>query len=476
MSVAQYLPIPPELSAHACDTVSMHVSQLPFLRGGVCVTAAIVGVTMECLNAEPTRALPLTTPQETGRDGSDGLDRYLEQRLGVRERNAVTIIAEVLCNAGIAEMTEILDRQLHRPRRAVRLLPPWTWHIGSTLAPSVRLRKSGDSAGSSLSWLDLCPVCRDGNLGRVEGKQLFGIPRTDFYMECSRCGAKFIPVGPAFRLVSIARVRDPLWKKYLDTTYPPDTWAAIARGAGTGGRTAVERPAAENRKSPILPSAPVPLTLQKDGSIAVPVRQKILYFRPVPLLFATGIRRDVFSRVQKTLSELLAQEAFFHLRSPVNARYSRYLPLRAGLFLAQLKEWHDPFYREFLNPYGDEMFGTFRVKDARGTEKKGILIVVASREVYYVTDSLEPLLTTVNDRFGRVGPEDCLLTGNPVRCRINTLLCTHKKDAGLYMLPIEDADERLSILHAIDSPCAAGKDLCRPGSELNPDQRIFHIS
>lgn len=458
MSATQYLPIPPDLSAHACETVSRRVSRLPFLRGGVRITDGLVAAAMESLNAEPARTLALTTPRGSAGDLRDGLDRCLEQRLGMQEKNTVPIIAEVLCSAGIAEMTEILDRQLHRSRRAVRLLPPWTWHIASALAPSVRLRESGDSAGSSLSWLDLCPVCRTGSLDPVTGKQLFGIPRTDFYMECSSCGAKFVPVGPAFRLVSIARVRDPLWKKYLDTTHAPETWAALARGPGAGGRTAAVRPAEKKQENPAIPPAAHPLDLRNDGSLAVPVRHRILYFRPVPLRFAAGIRRDVFSRVQKTLSELLAMDAFSHLRSPVNAGYSRYLPLRAGLFLSQLKERYDPFYRGFLNPWGDEPFGTFRVNDARGMESGGILIVAVNRELYHVIDSADPLHTTVNNRFGRVGPEDCLLSGDAVRCRINSLLCSHKKESGMYMLPVGNADERLSVLHAIGNPVAPGTE------------------
>jgi hypothetical protein len=456
MSATQYLPLPPELFAYACDTVSKCVSQLPFLRGGVSVTGELVGVTMECLNAEPTRALPLTTPRDHARGSvADGLDRCLEQRRGVPGKTVVPVIAEVMCSAGITEMTEILDRQLHRPRKAVRLLSPWTWHIASTLAPSVRLGGTGDK-DPSLSWLDVCPVCRTGILDRVVGKQLFGIPRTDFYLECSHCGAKFIPVGPAFRLVSIATIRDPLWKKHLDKTYPPEIWAALARGTSPGGNPAL-RPALKKPDIPALPAAAITLTPLKDGSLAVPVLGKTLYFRPIPLHFAGSVQEDAFARVQKTLEELLGQPAFEHLRSPVNAKYSRYLPMKTGLFLRQLKERHDPFYRGFLNPFGDEKYGTFRIEDSRETEKKGILIVVVNRGLYHVISSPDPLRTSINNRLSRIGPDDCLLSGDPVRCRINALLCTNKKEAGLFMHPVDNEDERLSITNAIDGLITVGR-------------------
>jgi hypothetical protein len=459
MSATQYFPIPPELFAHACDTVSKRVSQLPFLRGGIKITGELVGVTMECLNAEPARALAVTTPRETLADVAEGLDTCLEQRLGIPGKVVVPVIAEVLCSAGVTEMTEILDRQLHRPRKAIRLLSPWTWHIASTMAPSVRLGSSGTGTGSSLSWLDMCPVCRTGILDRVVGKQLFGIPRTDFYIECGYCGAKFIPVGPAFRLVSIATIRDPLWKKHLDKTYSPEIWASLARGTSPGGNPALH----PSGKKPARPPGPAPsvaavmLTPLKDGSLAVPVPGKTLYFRPITLHFAGAVREDAFARVQKTLEELLAKPAFEHLRSPVNAKYSRYIPMKTGLFLGQLKERHDPFYREFLNAFGDEKYGTFRAEDVRETEKKGVLIVVVNRGLYQVINSMDPLHTTINNRFGRIGPDDCLLSGDPARCRINALLCNNKKEAGLYIQAMENDDERQSITNAIDRIIAVGR-------------------
>ena len=86
MSATQYFPLPPELFAHACQTVSKRVSQLPFLRSGVNVTGELVGVTMECLNAEPSRALA-SRPRGTHPGGvADGLDLCLEQRLESREK------------------------------------------------------------------------------------------------------------------------------------------------------------------------------------------------------------------------------------------------------------------------------------------------------------------------------------------------------------------------------------------------------
>jgi hypothetical protein len=456
MTSPQYLPIPPELFARACATVTQSVSQLPFLRSGVNVTGELVGVTMECLNAEPTRTLPLGTPRDAPPGTTPGLDACLEGRLQVQGKIVVPVIADVLCEAGIAETTAVLDRHMHQPRRGIRLLSPWAWHIASTMAPSVRLGGAADGDAATLSWMDVCPVCRTGILEKIVGKQLFGIPRTDFIIECSHCGAKFIPVGPAFRLVSIALVRDPLWKKHLDKTYPPETWAALARSTSPGRAIAQPGPAAVRKPAAPLAPAAVTLSALKDGSLAVPVMGKTLYFRPVPLKFAGSVKGDAFTRVQKSLAELLEQPAFSHLKAPVDAKYSRYLSLKAGLFLSQLKERHDAFYREFLNAYGDEKYGTVMAEDSGEAEKPGVLIVVVNRGLYHVADSPAPVRTTLNTLYGRIGPEDCLLTGDPSRCRVNALLCGHRKEAGLFVHSAEKAEDRRVLIEALQRLISAG--------------------
>ena len=430
--------------ALAGETVSRRVSRLPFLRSGVRVTGELIGVAMECLNAEFNKTLALRTPPNTVEKPPDGLDRCIEERLKLPGKTVVPVIVDVLCSAGIAETTEIMDRVSHRPRKGIRLLPPWTWHAASAMAPTVRLQGSGnDDASSLLSWMSMCPVCRTGILNRVVGKQLFGIPHTDFYIECSHCGAKFIPLGTQFRLVSIATVRDPLWRKYLNETFSAEAWSALARGTSTGGNQYVrqtEKPVSQSQKSPSGG-----LMQLKDGSLIVPFQEKTLYFKPVKLNFSGGLREDVFARAQKPLQDLLETPAFSLLLPQVNAKYSRYLSMKSGLFLGHLKERHDPFYREFLNSYGDEKYGTFRLEDSHEADKKGVLIVVVNKGIYHAVNCRDTFRGIINDLFGRISAEDCLLSGDSTRCRINALLCNNRNTAGIYIQTCEKEDERIHI-------------------------------
>ncbi|MFA4876705.1 MAG: hypothetical protein WC586_04785 [Methanoregula sp.] len=446
MTAPQYFPIPSEMFALVNDTVSRKVSRLPFLRGGVMVNGELLGVAMECLNAEFKKTLALTTPQNALVIPDDGLDRCIEARLHLPGKTVSPVVAEVLCAAGIAESTQILERGFPHPRKGIRLLGPWTWHTASP-APQVNLAGT-DADASPFSWTSVCPVCRTGILNRVTGKQLFGIPHTEFYIECSHCGAKFIPVGTQFRLVSIASIRDPLWKKNLDKTFPPETWAALARGTSPGGNPILRKPEKKPDSLPVAAPA-FTLTQLKDGSFAVPFQGKTLYFRPVKLNFSGGVKEDLFARSKTLVQDLLERPAYEHLRSPVNAKYSRYLPMAAGLFLGQLKERHDPFYREFLNTYGDEKYGTFRIEETRDSDRKGVLIVVVKKGLYHVADCRETIRKMANDTFGRLLPDDCLLDRDSTRCRINAVLCNNKADAGVYLYACESGDEREQIINSI---------------------------
>jgi hypothetical protein len=119
--------------------------------------------------------------------------------------------------------------------------------------------------------------------------------------------------------------------------------------------------------------------------------------------------------------------------------------MQSGLFFHQLKERHDPFYREFLNIYGDEKYGTFRLEESNEGSKKGILLVIVKKAVYHVVNCPDTFRGIINDQFGRISSDDCLMSGDSTRCRINAVLCNNRNDAGIYIHPVENEDERTDI-------------------------------
>jgi len=467
MSATQFFPIPSELLALACETVNRRVGPLPYQQDGITVTRDLIGVTMECLNAEFSKTLPLHTKKSTESGTAESLGQCVAQRLSLPEDVSRTdVIADLLCHAGISEKTEVIDRASHAKSRGVRLLPPWTWHSAST--PVSHLPTKAAEPGKDTPpdpWMSLCPVCKTGILNRVFGKQLYGIPHTDYYVECTHCGAKFIPEKEKFCLVSIATIRDPIWKHHVNKAYLPESWMEIARASGSAtSKRPVTSPS--RRLTPVTPfSAPngpqvrtpaisVVLktgTLQpmKDGSLGVPVLDKILYFKPVKLIFSGGLKEDVFEKEQGLLKDAISTPAYSPLKAKTEAKYANYLPLRLGLFLWERKEKHDPFFREFLNPWGDEKFGTFMVEDSDLSGRKGVYLVIADGKACHAGYSHDSFKQTLTREFGRITAGDCLLDRDGTRCRINALLCMNKKTAAVYLHASDNGEDRERIAAAL---------------------------
>jgi hypothetical protein len=119
--------------------------------------------------------------------------------------------------------------------------------------------------------------------------------------------------------------------------------------------------------------------------------------------------------------------------------------VKSGIFLGQLKERHDPFYREFLNSYGDEKYGTFRLEDSHESDKTGVLIVVVNKEIYHAVNCHDTFRVIINDVFGRISAEGCLLSGDSTRCRINALLCNNRNASGISVYSCEKEEEKKHI-------------------------------
>jgi hypothetical protein len=103
------------------------------------VTGELIGVAMECLNAEFKKTLALRTPPDAAEKPLDGLDRCIEERLKIPGKAVVPVIVDVLCSAGIAETTEIMDRVSHgRPGKESGCFPR-----GPGMQPQQWRRQSG---------------------------------------------------------------------------------------------------------------------------------------------------------------------------------------------------------------------------------------------------------------------------------------------------------------------------------------------
>jgi len=85
------------------------------------------------------------------------------------------------------------------------------------------------------------------------------------------------------------------------------------------------------------------------------------------------------------------------------------------------------------------------MEESNESTKTGVLIVVVKKAVYHVFNGPDTFRGMVNDTFGRISSDDCLLIGDSTRCRINAVICNNRNDTGIYIYPVEKEDERTDI-------------------------------
>ncbi len=442
MDSVQYFPIPPTLLTLACETVNRRIGKLPFMKNGIIVTPELVGVSLECLNAEVTRTLPLRTSPAMAKNRMEGFDRVLELRLGTGGRDAASVLADVLVQSGIAEIVQIHDQCTHTRTNGFRLLRPWTWHIASGIPAPLQSPINSLEMEPPATWLARCPVCKSGILQKVTGKQLFGMPFMEYYIECTHCCAKFVKEKENFRLVSIAKIRDPRWRQLLNTSRAADDWATLARGDPIFKR--LPDPLRHHEPTSIGEANTGPFKKMKDGSIAVPFGEKTLFFRPTSLQFERNIKRSLFSRRNGTLADLLRLPEYSNLKEVIEQRYYGYLMVTTGNFIAELKQRDDPLVREFLHPYGDKEYCSFRMCDDEYAGQKGVILVFVKGKVKYIGTCHTSFGKLINDELGRIIPDMCYRDGNKTACKINSFACTDRDSFGIFIHVITDD-------HAIDA-------------------------
>jgi hypothetical protein len=116
------VPIPLALMNRACDAIGQKVNKIPFKHRGIMITHELIKITIELLNAEPTKTLPQNCRNDVRERTPDGLDRRIKERLNINLRTA-NIISDVLEKAGIVEVIQRTGRTVKR----TKLLEEWYW-------------------------------------------------------------------------------------------------------------------------------------------------------------------------------------------------------------------------------------------------------------------------------------------------------------------------------------------------------------
>ncbi|MDR0706002.1 MAG: hypothetical protein LBF88_13600 [Planctomycetaceae bacterium] len=178
-----------------------------------------------------------------------------------------------------------------------------------------------------------------------------------------------------------------------------------------------------------------------------------LKFSETKLSFSNIIYNNIFvEKNNKTVAETLVHEKYERLKPRVTEKYSKFLNDKLGTFLQHLKEKNDPFYKKFLNKYGDKHYSKFSISDPKLLDKKGLYLYCVNEEVKYIGKSTDTFENRINNGYGNISPKNCYKDGRSTNCRINSLVTANKDNIKLYLLPLDDdkeinETEKCLILH-----------------------------
>lgn len=167
-----------------------------------------------------------------------------------------------------------------------------------------------------------------------------------------------------------------------------------------------------------------------------------LQFTRVRLNFVAHGLANVFAeKNNKTLSETLTRPRYASLREGATHRYPREQGAPLGRFLLGLKMHGDPFYREFLNPYGDSVYCQFRMAECEEKLLKGLYLYTVGNEIAYIGRSFDPFAKRVDQGYGKIHPKNCYIDGQSTNCHLNSLIEVHHDGVGFFVCPLdEDGD------------------------------------
>ncbi len=167
-----------------------------------------------------------------------------------------------------------------------------------------------------------------------------------------------------------------------------------------------------------------------------------LKFERIELQFEGVIYTDVFGgKNNKTLNETLEHPRYSKLLSFVSPHYESRLDTPLGEFLLQLKCEGDPFYRQFLNKYGDLSYSNFVISSEQFFSKKGVYAYFVGDELMYIGRCKDSMKKRVNQGYGKIHPKNCYIDGQATNCHLNALITELGQNISLWLHVMSSKDK-----------------------------------
>lgn len=159
-------------------------------------------------------------------------------------------------------------------------------------------------------------------------------------------------------------------------------------------------------------------------------------------LIKTGIENIFQYKVDKTVKETLQCTRYKNLEQYTLINFSSYLNKPLGEFILYLKSRGNVFYKEFLNPYGDEKYSKFIIREH--LSEKGLYIFMCSNSVAYIGKTTDSFGKRINVGYGNISPKNCYKDGQATNCHLNSLITKNWGNISFF-INLQSKDIEISI-------------------------------
>ena len=169
------------------------------------------------------------------------------------------------------------------------------------------------------------------------------------------------------------------------------------------------------------------------------VSERDLKFVPVRLDFQKRALVNLFAQKNnKTVAETIDSKGYADLSVEVRQNYPQSLNEPVGLFLFCLKSHEDPFYRCFLNKYGDKSYCEFSISSPVDGKLKGLYCFTIGDDIQYIGRSHDPFEKRLNQGYGHISPKNCYRDGQSTNCHLNSLIAETQVNVAFFICPLTD--------------------------------------
>lgn len=143
----------------------------------------------------------------------------------------------------------------------------------------------------------------------------------------------------------------------------------------------------------------------------------------------------------KTLRGCLKRKRYQKNKETAEKYYKKYLDMPLPQFLNTLKKAKDKFYKDFLNPNGDNVFCQFVLKDESVLKQKGLYSYCVDGAIVYIGRCRDEFGKRINSGYGHISPKNCYLDGQSTNCHVNSLVHKNRDRISFYVLSMTNNKE-----------------------------------